>query len=523
MTADTVHARRWWILGVLILSLFAATLDNTILNVALPTLARELHATTSQLQWMVDSYVLVFAGLLLVAGALSDRHGRRLALLGGLAIFGVGSVVSAFVTTADQLILARAFMGLGAALTMPATLSIIANVFDETERPKAIAAWSAVSGLGIVVGPILGGWLVEHFAWNAIFLVNVPVVVLGIAAILAVVPESKAAAAPRLDPVGAILSVGGLVALVYGIIEVPAHGWGDPAIVVSLSAAVVLLGAFLVWERRVAEPMLDIRLFRNPRFSAASLSVTLVFFSLMGVLFFLTQYLQGVLGLTALETGIRFVPLALGIVASAPVSAVLTNRFGAKVSTAFGLLVTAGSLGLLATVNVASGDLLIGSVLAIAGFGVGVAMTPSTDAIMGALPKEQAGVGSAVNDTTREIGGAIGVAILGSVLSAVYSGRMQDVSAALPTEVGAIVRDSIGGALAVAEGVGGAAGAAITVAARAAFVDGMAAASIIGMVVAIGGAVIALVWLPARSAAVAEEIAPETEPGLGGARSVAAA
>jgi EmrB/QacA subfamily drug resistance transporter len=509
MTVDKIRARRWWILGVLILSLFTATLDNTILNVALPTLARELSATTSQLQWMVDSYILVFAGLLLVAGALSDRFGRRLALLAGLAIFGVGSIASAFVVTADQLILARAFMGVGAALTMPSTLSIIANVFDDDERPKAIAAWSAVSGLGIVVGPILGGWLLEHFAWNAIFLVNVPVVIAGIVAILLVVPESKAVRAPALDPVGAALSVAGLVALVYGIIEVPAQGWDDPLIIGSLAAAAVLLGAFLAWERRVAEPMLDVRLFRNPRFSAASLSVTLVMFSLMGVLFFLTQYLQGVLGLTALETGVRFVPLAIGVIVSAPISAALTGRFGAKVATAFGLFVTAGSLALLATVTVGSGDLLIGSVLAIAGFGLGVAMTPATDAIMGALPKEQAGVGSAVNDTTREIGGAIGVAVLGSVFSAVYSSRMTEVANVLPAEIGSVVRDSIGGALAVAGQVGGTSGEAIAAAARSAFVDGMATASLIGMGVAIAGALVALVWLPARATVSA---APSTAP-----------
>jgi EmrB/QacA subfamily drug resistance transporter len=509
MTVDKIRARRWWILGVLILSLFTATLDNTILNVALPTLARELSATTSQLQWMVDSYILVFAGLLLVAGALSDRFGRRLALLAGLAIFGVGSIASAFVVTADQLILARAFMGVGAALTMPSTLSIIANVFDDDERPKAIAAWSAVSGLGIVVGPILGGWLLEHFAWSAIFLVNVPVVIAGIVAILLVVPESKAVRAPALDPVGAALSVAGLVALVYGIIEVPAQGWDDPLIIGSLAAAAVLLGAFLAWERRVAEPMLDVRLFRNPRFSAASLSVTLVMFSLMGVLFFLTQYLQGVLGLTALETGVRFVPLAIGVIVSAPISAALTGRFGAKVATAFGLFVTAGSLALLATVTVGSGDLLIGSVLAIAGFGLGVAMTPATDAIMGALPKEQAGVGSAVNDTTREIGGAIGVAVLGSVFSAVYSSRMTEVANVLPAEIGSVVRDSIGGALAVAGQVGGTSGEAIAAAARSAFVDGMATASLIGMGVAIAGALVALVWLPARATVSA---APSTAP-----------
>jgi len=510
MSQAQIHARRWWILGVLILSLFTATLDNTILNVALPTLARELSATTSQLQWMVDAYVLVFAGLLLVAGALSDRYGRKLALLAGLAIFGLGSVVSAFVTTADQLILARAFMGIGAALTMPATLSIIANVFPDEERPKAIAVWSAVSGLGIVVGPILGGWLVESFTWSSIFLVNVPVVIAGMVATWFVVPESRAEKAPRLDPVGALLSVGGLVALVYGIIEVPSRGWSDPFIAGALAAAAVLLGAFVAWERHIPEPMLDVRLFRNMRFTAASLSVTLVMFSLMGVLFFLTQYLQGVLGLSAIETGLRFIPLAIGIVASAPVSAALTKATGAKVATAAGLVVTASSLLLLATVDVTSSDLLIQAVLLIAGFGIGVAMTPATDAIMGALPKAQAGVGSAVNDTTREIGGALGVAILGSIFSATFADRMASVTASLPADVAAVVRDSIGGALAVAQQIGGSGGDAITLAARSAFVDGMATASLIGAVVAIGGAIVAVVWLPARAAG--EETAKEADP-----------
>jgi EmrB/QacA subfamily drug resistance transporter len=517
MSQAQIHARRWWILGVLILSLFTATLDNTILNVALPTLAHELSATTSELQWMVDAYVLVFAGLLLVAGALSDRYGRRLALLSGLAIFGIGSVVSAFVTTADQLIFARAFMGIGAALTMPATLSIIANVFPDEERPKAIAVWSAVSGIGIVIGPLLGGWLVESFAWSSIFLVNVPVVLAGMAATLAIVPESRAERAPGLDPVGAALSVGGLVALVYGIIEVPSRGWTDPMIVASLGAAVVLLTSFVIWERRVAEPMLDIRLFRNMRFTAASLSVTLVMFSLMGVLFFLTQYLQGVLGLSAFDTGVRFIPLAVGIIVSAPVGPVLTRIAGAKVATSAGLVITAGSLLLLSTVTVTSSDLLIQAVLAIAGFGMGVAMTPATDAIMGALPKSKAGVGSAVNDTTREIGGALGVAVLGSIFSATFANEMTSVASSLPADVGAVVRDSIGGALAVADQIGGVAGEAITVAARSAFVDGMAAASLIGAAVAIGGAIIAAAWLPARATHPVEEAAPSPakEPTVG--------
>ena len=262
----TGHPRRLAILGVLIVALFGISLDNTVLNIALPTLARDLSASASQLQWMVDAYVLVFAGFLLVSGALSDRFGRRRMLLSGLGAFGLGSALAPFVGSAEQLIALRAFMGLGAALTMPSTLSIVAEVFPADERPKAIAAWSSVSGLGIVVGPILGGWLLEHFPWASVFIVNVPFVVVGIVATLLVVPESKSPARVALDPLGALLSVGGLVGLVYGIIEFPGRGFGDPAIVVSLGAALVLLGAFVAWERRLEQPMLDVRLFADRRF-----------------------------------------------------------------------------------------------------------------------------------------------------------------------------------------------------------------------------------------------------------------
>jgi EmrB/QacA subfamily drug resistance transporter len=321
MTRVQIHRRRWAILGVLILALFGVTLDNTVLNIALPTLAAELDASAGQLQWMVDAYILLFAGLLLVAGALSDRYGRRLMLVAGLAVFGIGSALAPFVASADQLILLRAFMGLGGALTMPATLSITADVFEADERPKAIAIWSAVSGLGIIAGPLLGGWLLEHFPWSSVFVVNVPFVALGIAATLAVVPESKAGTRVPLDPIGAGLSVVALASLVFGIIEIPAKGWSDAAVLASLAVAVLFFAAFFAWERRVDHPMLDVRLFANPRFSAASLSIALVFFSLMGALFFLTQYLQGVLGLTAFETGLRFIPIALGVIVAAPVSA----------------------------------------------------------------------------------------------------------------------------------------------------------------------------------------------------------
>jgi EmrB/QacA subfamily drug resistance transporter len=505
MTRDHVHSRRWLILGVLILALFGVTLDNTILNIALPTLATELRASAGQLQWMVDAYVLVFAGLLLVAGSFSDRYGRRLMLVAGLALFGVGSALAPFVGSAEQLILLRAFMGLGAALTMPATLSIIGDVFDAGERPKAIAVWSAVSGLGIIAGPLLGGWLLEHFAWSSVFVVNVPFVAIGIAATLAVVPESKAGVRTPLDPIGALLSVVAFASLVYGIIEIPTKGAADPAVAGSLGVAAAFLFTLFAWERRVDHPMLDVRLFANPRFSAASVSIALVFFSLMGALFFLTQYLQGVQGLSAFETGLRFIPIAVGVIIVAPLSAKLTSSLGARMVTAAGLFVVAAGVGLLATVGLDSSDLHVAAVLFVIAAGIGLAGTPATDAIMGALPKDQFGVGSAVNDTTRELGGAMGVAILGSLFAASYSTAMAGASAGLPLDLAAAARDSLAAAGGVAGQLGGSTGETLLAAARSAFVDAMRLTSLAGVAVAASGAVVALVFLPSRTAVASEQ------------------
>lgn len=492
------HPRRWAILGVLIFALFGISLDNTILNIALPTLARELHATTAQLQWIVDAYILVFAGLLLVAGALSDRFGRRLMLVLGLGLFGVGSAIAPFVSSAEQLIVLRGFMGLGAALTMPSTLSIIAEVFTAGERPKAIAAWGSVSALGIVVGPILGGWLLEHFPWASVFIVNIPFAAGGIAATLLVVPESRSPRRVALDPIGAGLSVVGLVSLVYGIIEIPMNGWTDPIVLGSLATAGVLLSVFLAWEQRIDHPMLDVRLFADRRFSAACLSVTLVFFSLMGSMFFLTQYLQIVRGLSALETGIRFIPIAVGVILTAPFTAGLTVRFGPRLVATAGLLVIAAGLGLQAFIDVDSGDVFISSVMVVIAAGMGLAMTPATEAIMSALPRDQFGVGSAVNDTVREIGAALGVAVLGSLFASSYAEKMAPVASALPASAGDVVRDSLAGAAAVAAQVGGASGDAIFAAARSSFVDAMAWTAIIGVVFAVAGALVALVFMPGR-------------------------
>lgn len=491
--------RRWLILLVLIVALFGVSVDNTILIIALPTLARDLQASAADLQWMVDAYILVFAGFLLLSGALADRYGRRLMLVIGLILFGVGSVFAPFVTSADQLIALRAFMGLGASFMMPSTLSIIADVFDAEERPKAIAAWGSISAIGIVAGPLLGGWLLDHFAWPAVFLINVPFAILGVIATMAVVPESRAPNRVTLDLVGALLSVVGLVALVYAIIEIPARGWDDPSVLVAALIALVTLAAFVVWERRVPAPMLDIGLFRDQGFAAACLSVTLVFFALNGALFFLTQFMQGVQGLDAFETGLRFIPVAIGVMLGAGVSASAVRRLGARVVTSAGLALMAIGLLAFALISVGSDDLFIGMLLFLCSAGIGLAMTPATDAIMGALPPDQFGVGSAVNDTTREIGGALGIAILGSLFAASYAGRLTpQIPEGVPADIARIITESLAGAMAVAEEVGGVMGQALVAAAQQAFVEAMSVTTVVGSVIAFGGVLVAVVWMPRR-------------------------
>ena len=423
MDAETIYRRRWATLGVLSLSLVIIGLDNTILNVALPTLVRELGATASQLQWMVDAYILVFAGLLLTMGALGDRFGRKLALSIGLVLFGLSSIAAAFADSANTLIAARAVMGIGGALIMPATLSIITNVFSGPGAGRAIAAWAAVAGLGIVLGPVLGGFLLENFWWGSIFLINVFVVIVAIALGFFLVPESKDPAATPLDPVGAVLSIVGLVALVYAIIEAPSRGWTDPLILAMFGLAAVLITVFLWWETRTEHPMLQLSFFENPRFSAASVAITMVFFAMFGTVFLNTQYLQFVLGFSPLEAGFRVMPVATMIIA-APLSARFAERFGTKRVVTTGLTIVAVAMSILATITVDTGYGRVAIALAILGIGMGTAMAPATESIMGSLPLAKAGVGSAMNDTTRQIGGALGVAILGSILASSYGNAM---------------------------------------------------------------------------------------------------
>jgi EmrB/QacA subfamily drug resistance transporter len=478
------------------LSLLVIGLDNTILNVALPTLVRELGASASQLQWMVDAYILVFAGLLLTMGAIGDRFGRKRALSIGLLLFGLGSLGAAFSGSANMLIATRAAMGIGGALIMPSTLSIITNVFSGAERGRAIAAWAAVSGLGIIGGPVLGGWLLEHFWWGSVFLVNVPIVLVAVLAGYFLVPESKDPNATPLDPVGAGLSIAGLSALVYAIIEAPANGWTDPLILAGFAIAAVLLGWMVWWELRTPHPMLQMSFFRNPRFSAASASITLVFFAMFGTVFLIAQYLQFVLGFSPFEAGLRVMPVATLIVA-APLSARLTEKVGSKIVVTTGLVIVAIALTVISGVEVDGGYGRVALALSIMGFGMGMTMAPATDSIMGSLPLAKAGVGSAMNDTTRQVGGALGVAVLGSVLASTYSAAMTPLVTALPPPAAELALDSVGGAARVAAEIGEA-GAALVRAAASAFVDGMGNAALVAAGVALAGAMVAAVFLPAR-------------------------
>ena len=503
--------QRWWTLVVLSASLLVIGLDNTILNVALPTLEHDLGASSSQLQWIVDAYMLVFAGLLLTAGALGDRFGRKRALTFGLAVFGLGSGLSALATSPAMLIATRALMGVGGAFIMPSTLSIITAVFPAEERAKAIGVWAGVSGLGIAIGPVAGGWLIEHASWNAVFLVNLPFVAAALLAGHWLVPESKDPAAPRLDIPGFAMSISGLTTLVWAIIEAPSKGWTNPTILAAFAVAAAILGAFMAWELRTSEPMLDIRLFSNPRFSGASAAITLTFFAMFGSIFFLTQYLQGVLGYTALEAGVRVTPIAVGLILGGPISAKLAAKFGTKVVVAAGLTLVAVGLSIVTQFAVDSTYGIVAAHLLVLGFGMGMAMAPATESVMGSLPVEKASVGSAVNDTTRTTGGALGVAILGSLLASQYRGDMDGAVSGLPHDAAATASDTLSGGLAVAHRLGD---SGLAEAAQSAFLNGMHVAAIAAAAVALAGAIVAYMVIPAREreAEPAVALAPEPIP-----------
>lgn len=477
---------RWLTLAVLCTSLLIVSLDNTILNVALPVLVRDMHATSTQLQWIVDAYAVVFAGLMLAIGSLGDRIGRKWVFVAGLALFAAGSAASAFSGSPDRLIATRAFMGVGAAAVMPSTLSILINVFtDDGERARAIGIWSGTSGLGVAVGPVAGGWLLAHYWWGSIFLVNVPIALAGVAAATVLVPNSRNPRTRKPDPAGALLSIVGMGLLLWGIIEAPSRSWSSPLVVGGIVGGLAVLGAFVAWERHSSHPMLELSFFRSRRFSVAMTCMGLVLFGLMGSLFLLTQYLQFSLGYSALATGVRIAPMAAVVLVAAPISMMVVRRVGTTPVVFFGMACIATGLALLSrtTVHGTYGDALPAFFLV--GTGVGFAFAPLTDSITGSLPLERAGVGSATNGASLQLGGALGVGVLGSILNTRYEDRLTPVLAAhhAPASVSHLVTGSLGGALSVAQHLGGALGAGLAEVARAAFVSGAGLALAVGAVV----------------------------------------
>ncbi len=425
MDNETIHRRRWVILGVLVLCLLVVILDNTILNVALKTIQKDLNASQSEMQWAVDSYALVFAGLLITWGVLGDRLGRRRILLVGLFLFGSMSAVCAFSGSSAQLILFRALMGIGAAAIQPQTLSIIQNVFDPSERPKAIGIWAGASGMAIALGPITGGVLLKYFWWGSIFLVNVPIVIVALIAIFFLVPESKDPRPGRLDPLGVVLSIVALVVLVYGVIQGGnSNKWLEWDTSGAIGLGVVLLIAFVWSQARSSHPTIDVGLFRNRHFSAGAGAIAAAFFALQGATFYLAYYLQAVRNYSPLLAGTALIGVAAAVMTAAPLSAKLSGRFGPRAVVGFGMAVLAVSLASYALVTQHMSIAWIEVRMVAFGFGMGLTMSPATNAIMNAVPREKAGAGSAVNNTVRQVAGALGVAILGSVLVVVFRDRL---------------------------------------------------------------------------------------------------
>jgi EmrB/QacA subfamily drug resistance transporter len=490
------------ILAALLLAAFVINLDTTIVNVALPALVRELHATTTQLQWVVDAYNLVFAALLLTFGSLSDRFGRKGMLLAGLTVFGAASLAGAFTTSPAQLIAARAVMGLGAAMTFPATLSLISNVFTERrERARAIGLWGAIGGVAIALGPIVGGWLLEHFSWASIFVAMAPVAASAIALVAVSAPTSRnREAAP--DVPGLVLSAAAMALLVFTVIEAPDYGWGSARSIAGFAGGTVLLAAFIGWERRTAHPMLDVGLFRNMRFSAASGAVTVAFFTLFGFIFLMTQYFQSVRGYAPLSTGVRLLPVALSVGIGSVAGTQLAVRFGTKLIVTLGLVAMAGFYVWAAvTASVTLGYDIIAVQMVLYGLGMGLTSAPATESIMGAVSRRQAGVGSAVNDSTRLLGGTLGVAVIGSVYASLYGSRLAArLPAGLPAQVRDIAHQSLGAAYAVSARVPGAAGQAVHDAATNAFLHGLSIGCLVAGGVAVAGAVLAVLFLPSQPA-----------------------
>jgi EmrB/QacA subfamily drug resistance transporter len=478
------------------------TLDNTVLNVALPTLVRDLHASTTELQWIVDAYVLVFAGLLPVSGSIADRIGRKKVFCAGLLAFAAGSAWAAFSGSTGMLIAARASMGIGGAMMMPSTLSLVTSIFRQpAERQRAIGLWAGTTGLGIALGPIVGGLLLAHFWWGSVFLINVPIAVVGFVLALWLIPDSRNPAARRPDLPGAALSIVGLGLLLWSLIEAPVRGWTSVRVLAALTCGLVVLAVFVFWENRTAHPMLSLSFFSKRAFSGAVASVGLTMFGLFGALFLLTQFLQFSLGYSALAAGVRVLPAAGAIAIIAPLSTLILRVTSPRYAVAVGLACIAGGLWEISGASAASTYTTILPGMILLGVGAGFAIPAATGSVMGSLPGGDTGVGAAANGTFLQTGGALGVAIIGSLLNTRYT---NDINATLaphhvPGSIMGTIRGSLGGALQVSTRVGGGLGAELAQVAKGAFVSGMDLGLLTGAVVALIGCLIALIALPGRT------------------------
>ena len=504
MDTQTIYRRRWGILSVLIVSLLAIVIDNTVLNVALKTIAEPhggLGASQSQLEWAINSYTLVFAGLLFTFGVIGDRIGRKRMLMIGLILFGIGSLMSAYSRSPDQLIFARAAMGLGGAAVMPQTLSIISNVFEPQERPRAIGIWASAVGIGFAIGPVLAGVLLAHFWWGSVFLINVPVTVAGAIAVALLVPESRNPERAGIDVLGVLLSIAGLVLVVFGIVQGgDAGSWVHPSVLGPIAGGLAVLAGFAWHESRTRHPALDVRLFRDRRLSASVGALGLVFFGMGGVFFFTAFYLQNVRGYSALDAGLMTVPFAVGQLLLSPRSAALVRRYGPKVVGTVGMSVMAAALAGYVLLGTASPIWVLGLLFFIQGAAIGAAMPAATSAVMDVLPRERAGAGSALTNTARQVGVALGVAVLGSILAQSYHQTLSPTLASLP----ATARGAAGGSISATQAVAaqlGSAGRFLLGPANDAFVSAMHVTTIVAAVISLAGAIVVLRWMPGRSAA----------------------
>ncbi|MEU9119302.1 MFS transporter [Streptomyces sp. NPDC048506] len=522
---ERIHRRRWAILSTLMLSLLIVVLDNSILNVAMKTIATPaphgLGATQSELEWAINAYTLVFAGLLFTSGLLGDRLGRKKVLLFGLAVFGTGSVLAAFAGSPTQLVAFRAVMGLGGAFVMPATLAILMNVFERDEQPRAIGIWAGGVGLAIAIGPIAGGLLLDAYWWGSVFLVNVPIVLIALTAMLILVPDSKDPSPGRLDPVGVLLSVIGLVLLVYGIIKGgQLADFTDPRVLGTIAGGLAVLAGFVVHQKRSDHPSIDIGYFRKPAFSAAIAAIALVFFSLMGVTFFIVFYVQSVRGYTPLQAGLLILPLAAAQMIFAPRARLAVDRFGARAVCTVSMLVVAATMTGMLLLDIDTPIWVMEVLFFLQGAGMAHIMPPVTVTIMQSLPREKAGSGSALNNVFRQVGGTLGVAVLGSLLSTTYRDGIQprlDGLPGVPTAAQQAAGESIEATLGLADRMG-VAGRSLIGSADRAFVHAMHVTALGSAAVSVLGALVVLAFLPGKMGPAPQSAEPYDERKAGAAR-----